>query len=163
MSHFCFFPFLTLNLLALFTPLRISSAHLFCASTRISTHFAASRCLRHRARLDRMVKLSLATSAAALAKSRAIESNICFIFLSFYLFMSHADSAEITESVSSVSSVDYSCQRDETDFTEATRHACSSHPDGSEGEATRLCVSLCFLCEIIIHWLIVRGYRGYCR
>ena len=75
MSHFCFFPFLTLNLLALFT----ASAHLFCASTRTTTRFDASRCFRHRARLGRMVKLSSAASAAALAIFRAIESNICFI------------------------------------------------------------------------------------
>ena len=39
MSHFCFFPFLTLNPLALFT----TSAHLFCASTRTTTRFDASR------------------------------------------------------------------------------------------------------------------------
>lgn len=50
MSYFNFFPFLTLNLLALFT----TSAHLFCASTRTTTRFDASWCLRHRARLDRM-------------------------------------------------------------------------------------------------------------
>lgn len=92
MSHFCFFPFLTLKLLALFT----TSAHLFCASTSTTTRFDASRCLRHSARLGFAMKFSSAAAAAALASSRAIESKICFmLFQQFGIIVDVADNSEV--------------------------------------------------------------------
>lgn len=87
MSYFNFFPFLTLNLLALFT----TSAHLFCESLLcIHEDHHALRCLLVLApsrKVGPHVKLCLATSAAALVNSRAIESNICFMLVSLYILL----------------------------------------------------------------------------